>query len=142
MIWPWQDRRGEFSPLKAGTLALMFAPAMWLVYQVETGQFGPVPVGGMTYWSGLWATALLLLALAVTPAMTIFRWSRLILVRRMIGVAALVYTIAHIIIYFALRFWNVAVIAKAIASAPRPCRLSHRQTISQKNIPLSRNCSG
>jgi sulfoxide reductase heme-binding subunit YedZ len=112
MIRPWQDRRGDFSSLKAATLALMFVPALWLIYQVETGQFGPVPLGGMTYWSGLWATALLLLALAVTPAATIFRWSRLILVRRMIGVTALAYTIAHIIIYFALRFWNFAAIAK------------------------------
>jgi sulfoxide reductase heme-binding subunit YedZ len=112
MIWPWQDRRGSFSPLKASTSALMLVPAIWLVDQVETGQFGPVPLGGMTYWSGLWAAALLLLALAVTPAATIFRWSRLILVRRMIGVTALAYTIAHIIIYFALRFWNFAAIAK------------------------------
>jgi sulfoxide reductase heme-binding subunit YedZ len=52
-----------------------------------------------------------LLALAITPAMTILRWSRLIVVRRMIGVTALVYTLAHIIIYFALRFWNFASIA-------------------------------
>ena len=116
IIWPWQDRRGGFSPLKAGTLALMLVPAIWLVYQVETGQFGPVPVGGMTYWSGLWATALLLLALAVTPAMTILRWSSLILVRRMIGVTALAYTVAHIIIYFALRFWNFAAIAKEMVT--------------------------
>jgi methionine sulfoxide reductase heme-binding subunit len=116
IIWPWQDRRGGFSPLKAGTFVLMFVPAIWLVYQVETGQFGPVPVGGMTYWSGLWATALLLLALAVTPAMTILRWSRLILVRRMIGVTALAYTVAHIIIYFALRFWNFAAIAKEMVT--------------------------
>jgi methionine sulfoxide reductase heme-binding subunit len=110
-IWPWQDRKRKFSWLKASTFTLMFAPAIWLLYQVDTEQFGPVPLGGMTYWSGLWATAILLLALTITPAMTIFRWSRLIIVRRMIGVTALAYTIAHIIIYFALRFWNFASIA-------------------------------
>jgi sulfoxide reductase heme-binding subunit YedZ len=111
MIWPWQDRNHRFSWLKAGTFALMFAPAIWLIYQYENGEFGPVPLGGLTYWSGLWATALLLLALAITPALTIFRWRQLIIVRRMIGVTALVYTIAHIIIYFALRFWDFAHIA-------------------------------
>jgi sulfoxide reductase heme-binding subunit YedZ len=116
LIWPWQDRKGGFSGLKAGTFALMFAPAIWLVYQVEAEQFGPVPLGGMTYWSGLWATALLLLALAITPAQTIFRWSRLIIVRRMIGVTALAYTFAHIVIYFALRFWNFASIAHEMAT--------------------------
>jgi sulfoxide reductase heme-binding subunit YedZ len=89
----------------------MFAPAIWLIDQVRTGEFGPVPLGGMTYWSGLWATALLLLALAITPAVMILRIGRLIIVRRMIGVTALVYTIAHIIIYFALRSWDFAHIA-------------------------------
>ena len=111
LIWPWQDRIRGFSWLKAITFALMFVPGIWLVYQVATEQFGPVPLGGMTYWSGLWATALLLLALAVTPALTIFRWRRLIIVRRMIGVTALAYTVAHIIIYFALRFWDFRFIA-------------------------------
>jgi methionine sulfoxide reductase heme-binding subunit len=94
----------------------MFLPAIWLLYQIGTEQFGPVPLGGMTYWSGLWATALLMLALAITPAATIFRWNRLIIVRRMIGVTALAYTIAHIIIYFALRLWNFASIAHEMAT--------------------------
>jgi sulfoxide reductase heme-binding subunit YedZ len=89
----------------------MFVPAIWLLYEAGTKQFGPVPLGGMTYWSGLLATAILLLGLAITPALTTFRWSRLIIVRRMIGVTALAYTFAHIIIYFALRFWNFAFIA-------------------------------
>jgi sulfoxide reductase heme-binding subunit YedZ len=86
--WPWQDGKLGFSPLKAGTFALMFVPAIWIVYQVGTEQFGPVPLGGMTYWSGLWATALLLLALAMTPASTILGWRRLVIVRRMVGVTA------------------------------------------------------
>jgi sulfoxide reductase heme-binding subunit YedZ len=110
-IWPWLDRKRRFSWLKAGTFALMFVPAIWLIHQVAAGEFGPVPLGGMTYWSGVWATALLLLALAITPAVTILRWGRLVIVRRMIGVAALAYTVAHIFIYFALRFWNFASIA-------------------------------
>ena len=111
LIWPWQDRKHGFSWLKASTFTLMFVPAIWLLYQIGTEQFGPVPLGGMTYWSGVWATALLLLALAITPALTMFRWPRLIIVRRMIGVTALAYTIAHIIIYFALRSWDFASIA-------------------------------
>jgi len=118
MIFPWQDRDRSFSWLKAGTFALMFAPAIWLVQQVATGEFGPVPLGGMTYWSGLWATALLLAALAVTPAQKILGWRQLIVVRRMIGVTALAYALAHIVIYFALRFWNFANIAHEMATRP------------------------
>jgi sulfoxide reductase heme-binding subunit YedZ len=116
MNWPWQDRSHRFSWLKASVFALLFVPPTWLLYEVVTEQFGPVPLGGMTYWSGLWATALLMLALAVTPAMTLSGWGRLIDVRRMIGVTALAYAMGHIIIYFALRFWNFASIAHEMAT--------------------------
>jgi methionine sulfoxide reductase heme-binding subunit len=111
LIWPWQDRNAGFSWFKASTLALMFAPAIWILNEVRVGGFGPVPLGGMTYWSGLWATALLLLALAMTPAAVIVRSNRFIRVRRMIGVTALAYTIGHVIIYFALRLWDFPHIA-------------------------------
>jgi methionine sulfoxide reductase heme-binding subunit len=116
LIWPWQDRNHRFSWLKATIFALLFLPAIWIVWQVQTRQFGPFPLAGMTYWSGVWATAVLLFALAVTPAMTIFRWRHLVVVRRMIGVTALVYTIAHTIIYFALRLWDFGLIANEMVT--------------------------
>src|SRR5262245_19780629 len=116
LIWPWQDRNGKFSWLKATTFASLFLPAVWIVHQVQTHQFGPFPVAGMTYWSGVWATGTLLFALAVTPAMAIFRWRQLVIVRRMIGVTALVYTIAHMIIYFALRLWDFGSIANEMVT--------------------------
>jgi sulfoxide reductase heme-binding subunit YedZ len=120
LAWPWQDRQRRFSALKAAVFALMFAPAGWLAYQLGDGEFGiyPLWLGGVTYWSGVWATAVLLLALAVTPALTILNWRSLIAVRRMIGVAALVYTIGHLVVYFALRFWNLATIAKEMTTNP------------------------
>src|SRR5258707_11416402 len=113
LIWPWQDRNRRFSWLKASTFALMLLPAIRSAYLVGTGDYGilPIALGGLTYWSGVWATVILLMALAVTPAVTIFRWPALVDVRRMIGVTALVYTIAHMIIYFALRRWDFAFIA-------------------------------
>ena len=116
LIWPWQDRNHRFSWLKATIFALLFLPAIWIVYQVQTRQFGPFPLAGMTYWSGVWATAMLLFALAVTPAMTILRWRHLVVVRRMVGVTALVYTIAHTIIYFALRLWDFGLIANEMVT--------------------------
>src|SRR6266436_5650224 len=114
LIWPWQDRNRRFSWLKASTFALMLFPAIRTAYLVGIGDYGtavPIALGGLTYWSGVWATVILLMALAVTPAATIFRWPALIDVRRMIGVTALVYTIAHMVIYFAFRRWDVAIIA-------------------------------
>ena len=110
LIWPWQDRNRRFSWLKASTLALMLVPTVRSAYLFGIDDYGVVPLAGLTYWSGVWATVILLMALAVTPAATIFRWPALIDVRRMIGVTALVYTIAHMVIYFAFRRWDVAII--------------------------------
>src|SRR5262245_48209000 len=116
-VWPWQDRSRRFSGLKAVTFASMVGPALSLLYSAATGAFGITPLGELTFWSGIWSIAVLLLALAITPAATIFRWSRLIIVRRMIGVTALIYTLAHIIIYFALRLWDFAVIGNEMATS-------------------------
>jgi sulfoxide reductase heme-binding subunit YedZ len=108
LIWPWQDRQRRFSWLKASAFALVLLPGIRLTYQTVNGEFGLLSMafGGLTYWSGVWATVVLLMALAVTPIIVVFRWPALIDVRRMIGVMALIYTIAHIILYFALRSWN------------------------------------
>jgi methionine sulfoxide reductase heme-binding subunit len=118
LFWPWQDRSRRFSWLKASTFAFMLLLAIRFAYQSGSGEYGmlPMALGGMTYWSGVWATAILLMALAVTPAVTILRWHALVDVRRMIGVTALAYTIAHIVIYFALRLWNFAFIANEIVT--------------------------
>ena len=116
-MWPWQDRNRHFSWLKAITLAGMFGPALWLLSSTASGAFGLTPIGELTFWSGVWAIAILLLALAVTPGAKIFRWGRLIIVRRMIGVTALLYTLAHILIYFALRLWDFGVIGREMATS-------------------------
>ena len=113
LIWPWQDRQRNFSWLKAGAFALVLLPAIRFAYQFATREYGYLPIafGNMTYWSGVWATVILLMALAVTPAMTILRWHALVDVRRMFGVTALIYTIVHMVLYFGLRSWNFANIA-------------------------------
>ncbi len=119
LIWPWQDRARRFSWLKATTFAVMLWPAMRTAYLVSIGDYGtalPIALGGLTYWSGVWATVILLMALAVTPAAAIFRWPALTDVRRMVGVTALVYTIAHMVIYFALRRFDFAFIANDMAT--------------------------
>jgi sulfoxide reductase heme-binding subunit YedZ len=110
--WPWQDRNRRFSWLKAGVFALIMLPAIRFAWQVAVGDYGifPIALGGMLYWSGVWTTAILIMALAVTPVARIFRWGALIEARRMIGVTALAYTIGHTVIYFAIRSWDFAAI--------------------------------
>jgi methionine sulfoxide reductase heme-binding subunit len=119
LIWPWQDRNRRFSWLKASTFGIMLLPAVRSAYLVGIGDYGAdlhVVLEGLTYWSGVWATVILLAALAVTPAATISRWLALIDVRRMIGVTALVYTIAHIVIWFGFRHWDFAYITNDISN--------------------------
>jgi len=116
LLSPVQDRKGSFSPLKTATLLVMILPAAWTLYQYAIGNFGLFPLAGFTYWSGVWATALLILTLYVTPARVILRWNRLIAIRRMIGVTALAYSVAHLVIYFGLRFWDFSFIANEVVT--------------------------
>jgi sulfoxide reductase heme-binding subunit YedZ len=119
LVWPWQDRKGRFSWLKGATFALMVGLAARFFHQAYgAGEYGmfPIALGGMTFWSGVWATVILLAALAVTPAVKIFRWPALVDVRRMIGVTALLYTLGHVVIYFALRMWNFTFILNEVAT--------------------------
>ena len=113
-VWPWQDRNRGFSRLKAGALALVLLPAARTAWLVATGDYGTVAaiaLNGLTFWSGVWATAVLLTTLMVTPGAAMLRWPALAAVRRIIGVAALVYTVAHVVIYAAFRDFDVAFIA-------------------------------
>jgi sulfoxide reductase heme-binding subunit YedZ len=119
LIWPWQDRRGRFSWLKGVTFALMVGFAarfFWQAYAAHDYGMFPIAFGGMTFWSGVWATVILLAALAVTPAAKLLRWPAVIDVRRMIGVTALLYTLGHVVIYFALRMWNFTFILNEVAT--------------------------
>jgi sulfoxide reductase heme-binding subunit YedZ len=112
-------RKGRPSWLKGVTFALMVGLAARFFWQAYVaGDYGmfPIALGGMTFWSGVWATVILLAALAVTPAAKILRWPSVIDVRRMIGVTALLYTLGHVVIYFALRMWNFTFILNEVVT--------------------------
>jgi sulfoxide reductase heme-binding subunit YedZ len=99
--WPWQDRAGRFSPLRAVTLALLLAPAAWVAGLAATGNLGPEPWKDGLREIGLWTMRLLLVTLAVTPAARILAEPRLAGLRRMIGLGALGYALLHLAMYVA-----------------------------------------
>src|SRR5258708_25238126 len=72
LIWPWQDRTRKFSVLKAGTFALMFVPAIWLVDQVAGGELGPGPLRSPPYCCGILVNRNLLVTPADNAAVTLF----------------------------------------------------------------------
>ncbi|QCK86150.1 sulfoxide reductase heme-binding subunit YedZ [Phreatobacter aquaticus] len=96
---PWQDRSGKFSTLKLVAFVGILAPGTWLAMQAGFGWLGSKPVTEAIHQSGDWAVRLLLVSLLVTPLRYVADWPKLILVRRMVGVAALAYTVLHLALY-------------------------------------------
>ncbi len=98
---PWLDRGGHFSTLKTLCLLALLAPALWLAGESLAGTLGARPLTALIHESGRWAVRFLLVSLAVTPARVVLNWPRVTLLRRMIGVAAAAYTLAHLVLYSA-----------------------------------------
>ena len=96
---PWRDPAGRFSALKAATLIAACVPAAWLAWQWGRGELGPRALHEVTLGTGQFAVRLLLLSLAVTPARAVLDWSRVTLLRRMLGVAAAAYALVHLGLY-------------------------------------------
>jgi methionine sulfoxide reductase heme-binding subunit len=111
---PWTDRAGRLSPLKAFVFACLFVPGLWLAVEAMTVGLGPRPLTVAIHDTGDWAVRFLLLSLAVTPLRRIARFTKLILVRRMLGLAALSYALLHFTLYCFDQKWNVPLIASEI----------------------------
>ena len=114
--FPWCDRSGRFSPLKAATFAGLWLPALVAAIDLLDGSFAAEPAKQTIHALGLWTIRLILLALAVTPAMQIFRLPRLIQVRRMVGVAAFAYGAAHLCTYVVQQNFDLARVAHEIGA--------------------------
>jgi methionine sulfoxide reductase heme-binding subunit len=76
-------------------------PGALLFWQALTGHLGVDPMKGLEHGLGLWALKFIIATLAVTPLM---RWPglRLLRFRRMLGLTAFYYMIAHLSVYIAL----------------------------------------
>lgn len=141
---PWFDRAGQFSWLKTLCLAGIVAPGIWIgiawiladqhavpptagLLAAPIGNaagpavgIGALPLGAMPvtealHQIGLWAVRLLLITLAMTPLRRIGAWPRLILVRRMLGVAAFAYATIHLVIYIVQQHFRLGFVASEIA---------------------------
>src|SRR5258708_24989871 len=114
MKFPWQDYSGRTSPLKLAIFVALFGPALWTALSFAMGWLQPQPYTAAIREIGLWTIRLIFIALAVTPLRSILQWPRLILVRRMIGVAAFAYAITHLSLYTADQMFDLAKVASEI----------------------------
>jgi len=110
----WHDRAGRFSPVKAITLLIALAPALFLGWQWATGATGPRTYDFLNHATGDWTLRFLLATLAVTPFRAIFRYPKLFLIRRMLGLTALSYLIAHFTFYVAEQNFHLGFVASEI----------------------------
>src|SRR3954471_23333242 len=115
MTYPWMDYDGRTSPLKLAVFAALFVPALWVAVAFASGWLGARPLNEAIHQLGLWTIRLIFLALAITPLRHILQWSRLLVVRRMIGVAAFAYAIGHLGLYATDQAFDLAKIATEIA---------------------------
>lgn len=96
---PWLDRQGRLSGLRAATFALLLVPALILAYEAWTGQLGSKPWTRAVHDTGTWSIRILLVTLSVSPLRRILDWGKLIGIRRMLGLGAMSYALAHLLLY-------------------------------------------
>ncbi len=114
MVLPWNDYSGRLSPLKLVVFVALFVPAGSVLFAYGFGLLGARPLNEAIHQIGLWTIRLIFLALAVTPLRQVLQWPRLILVRRMIGVAAFAYVLIHFLLYTASEMFDLAKVASEI----------------------------
>lgn len=111
---PWLDRAGHVSAFKSAVFALLLLPGLYVGWQLAVGGYAR-PYILANHDLGLWTIRLLFVSLAVTPLRQVLGWPKLIQVRRMIGVAACLYAIAHFLFYALDKSLQWGVIATEIA---------------------------
>jgi methionine sulfoxide reductase heme-binding subunit len=112
----WRDNRGRLSVLRIATLALLLWPIVLAVVAWQTEiRFSARPINDLIHRAGFWMLIFLLLSLSVTPLRRIARFGQLVDVRRMIGVGAFCYGVAHISLYIADQMFDLFTVASEIA---------------------------
>lgn len=95
----WRERLADIPPLKLVAFVVLLTPALVQAWRLTFGAPLAQPVTDTIHMLGDWAVYFLLATLAITPLRQISAWPRLIIVRRMTGVTAFFYALAHVVAY-------------------------------------------
>ncbi|NBN80272.1 sulfoxide reductase heme-binding subunit YedZ [Microvirga tunisiensis] len=117
-LLPWTDRQGRLSWLRLAVFLALLAPAAWYLGLLLAGGLRPDPARQLTFLSGEWAVWLLLVTLAVTPLRRITGWNRLAGLRRMLGLSALAYAGAHLLLYVVREHFDLLKVGSEILLRP------------------------
>lgn len=109
-----RERSGAWSKVKVAAFIGVLLPAFWLAWRIATDDLGPRPVTEMIHFTGDWTVRLLWITLAVTPAARIFKQGKLLLPRRILGVAAFAYIFVHFSLYIVDQKFVLTTVASEI----------------------------
>ena len=109
-----RERSGRWSPVKIVAFVAAILPACWIAWQAWTGDLGARPVTEAIHQAGDWALRFLILTLAITPAQRILNYPRIILARRIFGVAAACYAVLHLSLYVLDQHFDLFKVASEI----------------------------
>lgn len=110
----WRDRQGALSMPRVAALALAIAPALWFLARALVWGLGPRPITAAIHHSGLWSVRLLAVTLAVTPLIAALRKPRWNPARRILGVAVFAWALAHLVLFWADKSFDLVVVATEI----------------------------
>jgi sulfoxide reductase heme-binding subunit YedZ len=88
--------------LKALAWALGLSPLAWVGWSFFQDGLGANPVEALLHFAGRWTLVFLLLGLSATPLRRLSGWSRIIKVRRILGLFAFFYASLHLLVYLSL----------------------------------------
>jgi len=112
---PWTDRRGRLHPLRAAAFTLLMLPAAWLALRWALDLLGARPVTAAIHATGYWAAWIFVASLVISPAKALLGMPNIVVVRRIVGVAAACYAGVHLTLYMVDQNWRLSVIATEIA---------------------------
>lgn len=115
MTMIWYDRQGRFSWLKALALAFAVVPGLVIAYWFFTGALMPLPVKSAIRLTGDWTVRFLVFTLSLTPLMRVYKWTKLALIRRMMGVTTFAYAFTHFILYIIMSKYDLRFVVSEIA---------------------------
>jgi sulfoxide reductase heme-binding subunit YedZ len=110
-----RDRSGAWCPAKITAFVGTVLPAAWLLWRTWTDDLGPRPVTEAIHFTGDWTVRLMWITLAISPAARIFQFGRILLARRIVGVAVAAYVLLHLTLYVVDQKFKLGVVATEIA---------------------------
>ena len=121
-----RERNGDWCPEKVIAFVGVLLPAFWIFGRFVAGTLGARPVMEVIHFTGDWTVRILWITLAVTPFARIFKLGRLMLARRILGVASFAYIICHLTLYTLDQMFDLAMVVSeivhAVLSDHRLCR--------------------